>query len=209
MKPALPIPDTTTLPSQAKMRATASLNAPSMRAQSCSMAEASTRKTPRAYAAASAEPAGSRAGPGAPSLLIAPEETSASRLRESLGILGRCLTTGERSRHFLNEPSFRHAAQGGVERPTRPSGGHVQAKTKENDKRSRILDAAVRVFAERGFFGATVAEIARAAGVADGTIYLYFKSKDDVLLRLFDEKMTELLAEAKAAASQDGSAAAR
>ena len=85
----------------------------------------------------------------------------------------------------------------------------MQAKTKENDKRSRILDAAVRVFAERGFFGATVAEIARAAGVADGTIYLYFKSKDDVLLRLFDEKMTELLAEAKAAASQEGSAAAR
>ncbi|TMA20460.1 MAG: helix-turn-helix transcriptional regulator, partial [Deltaproteobacteria bacterium] len=40
-----------------------------------------------------------------------------------------------------------------------------------------MLDAAVRVFAERGFFGATVAEIARAAGVADGTIYLYFKSK--------------------------------
>jgi len=79
----------------------------------------------------------------------------------------------------------------------------VQAKTKENDKRSRILDAAVRVFAERGFFGATVAEIARAAGVADGTIYLYFKSKDDVLLRLFDEKMTELLAEAKAAAARD------
>jgi TetR/AcrR family transcriptional regulator, fatty acid metabolism regulator protein len=85
----------------------------------------------------------------------------------------------------------------------------MQAKTKENDKRARILDAAVRVFAERGFFGATVAEIARAAGVADGTIYLYFKGKDDVLLRLFDEKMAELLAEAKAAAAQGGSASAR
>jgi TetR/AcrR family transcriptional regulator, fatty acid metabolism regulator protein len=85
----------------------------------------------------------------------------------------------------------------------------MQAKTKENDKRARILDAAVRVFAERGFFGATVAGIARAAGVADGTIYLYFKSKDDVLLRLFDEKMTDLLDEAKAAAAQEGSASAR
>jgi TetR/AcrR family transcriptional regulator, fatty acid metabolism regulator protein len=85
----------------------------------------------------------------------------------------------------------------------------VQAKTRENGKRARILDAAVRVFAERGFFGATVAEIARAAGVADGTIYLYFKNKDDVLLRLFDEKMTELLGEAKAAAVQEGPAAAR
>ena len=85
----------------------------------------------------------------------------------------------------------------------------MQAKTKENDKRARILDAAVRVFADRGFFGATVAEIARTAGVADGTIYLYFKNKDDVLLRLFDEKMTELLGEAKAAAAQEGTASAR
>jgi TetR/AcrR family fatty acid metabolism transcriptional regulator len=85
----------------------------------------------------------------------------------------------------------------------------LQAKTRENDKRARILDAAVRVFAERGFFGATVAEIARAAGVADGTIYLYFKNKDDVLLRLFDEKMTELLGEAKAAAAQEGTSSAR
>ena len=85
----------------------------------------------------------------------------------------------------------------------------MQAKSKENDKRTRILDAAVRVFAERGFFGATVAGIARAAGVADGTNYLYFKSKDDVLLRLFDEKMTYLLAEAKAAAAPEGSASAR
>ena len=65
------------------------------------------------------------------------------------------------------------------------------------DKRARIMDAAIKVFAERGFHTATVAEIARAAGVADGTIYLYFKSKDDLLLRLFDEKMTELLAEAR------------
>jgi TetR/AcrR family transcriptional regulator, fatty acid metabolism regulator protein len=74
----------------------------------------------------------------------------------------------------------------------------VQAReTKGNDKRARILDAAIKVFAERGFHTATVAEIARAAGVADGTIYLYFKGKDDLLLRLFDEKMTELLAEAR------------
>jgi len=58
------------------------------------------------------------------------------------------------------------------------------------------------VFAERGFHSATVAEIARGAGVADGTIYLYFKGKDDLLLRLFDEKMTELVAEVKAALDQ-------
>src|SRR5262245_15390074 len=52
-------------------------------------------------------------------------------------------------------------------------------------KRARILDAAVLVFAEKGFYGAKVAEIAREAGVADGTIYLYFKSKDDLLISLF------------------------
>jgi TetR/AcrR family fatty acid metabolism transcriptional regulator len=86
----------------------------------------------------------------------------------------------------------------------------MQAReTNKTDKRARILDAAVKVFADRGFFTATVAEIARAAGVADGTIYLYFKSKDDLLLRLFDEKMSDLLTEARAAIDSEGSAAAR
>lgn len=66
-------------------------------------------------------------------------------------------------------------------------------------KRSAILDGAVRVFADKGFFNATVAEIARAAGVADGTIYLYFKSKDELLLSIFDEKMAELCDAARAA----------
>ncbi len=60
------------------------------------------------------------------------------------------------------------------------------------DKRARILEAAVRVFAGKSFFTATVAEIAREAGVADGTIYLYFKNKDDLLICLFEEKMGEL-----------------
>src|SRR3981081_2376837 len=82
--------------------------------------------------------------------------------------------------------------------------GHVRAALSDN--RARILDAAIKVFAERGFHTATVAEIARAAGVADGTIYLYFKGKDDLLLRLFDEKMTELLADAKAALAREHTA---
>src|SRR3954451_9727501 len=92
---------------------------------------------------------------------------------------------------------------------TRPAGrpATVQARdTRSNEKRGRILEAAVKVFAERGFHTATVAEIARAAGVADGTIYLYFKSKDDLLLRLFDEKMTELVAEVKEALSTERNA---
>jgi TetR/AcrR family fatty acid metabolism transcriptional regulator len=65
----------------------------------------------------------------------------------------------------------------------------VKEKPRENDKRERILDAAVKVFAQEGFFNAKVAQIAHVAGVADGTIYLYFKSKDDLLISLFEDRM--------------------
>ncbi len=61
------------------------------------------------------------------------------------------------------------------------------------DKRERILRAAVKVFARKGFFASRVSEIAKAAGVADGTIYLYFKNKDDVLTSLFEDRMSRLL----------------
>jgi len=60
------------------------------------------------------------------------------------------------------------------------------------DKRERILDAAERVFARRGFFASRVSEIAKDAGVADGTIYLYFKSKDDLLISLFETRMKQV-----------------
>ncbi len=60
------------------------------------------------------------------------------------------------------------------------------------DKHELILDAAVRVFAEKGFHGARISDVADAAGVADGTIYLYFKNKDDLLLSIFEEKMDQL-----------------
>lgn len=60
------------------------------------------------------------------------------------------------------------------------------------DKRDRILAAAERVFARRGFFAARVSEIAKDAGVADGTIYLYFKSKDDLLISLFELRMQQV-----------------
>ncbi|HEY0839871.1 MAG TPA: TetR/AcrR family transcriptional regulator [Vulgatibacter sp.] len=62
----------------------------------------------------------------------------------------------------------------------------------KGDKRARIVEAAIRVFADRGFHRATVAEVAREAEVADGTIYLYFKNKDDLLACLFEERMAEL-----------------
>jgi TetR/AcrR family fatty acid metabolism transcriptional regulator len=60
-------------------------------------------------------------------------------------------------------------------------------------KRARILKAAVKVFSRKGFFNSKVSEIAAAAGVADGTIYLYFRNKDDLLISLFEEKMGEVV----------------
>ena len=56
----------------------------------------------------------------------------------------------------------------------------------KNDKYQRILEAAVKVFARQGFHQSTVAQIAKEAGVADGTIYLYFKNKDDILVQFFN-----------------------
>jgi TetR/AcrR family fatty acid metabolism transcriptional regulator len=66
--------------------------------------------------------------------------------------------------------------------------------TRGGDKRDRILDAAVRVFARKGFHATRVSEVAKAAGVADGTIYLYFDSKDHLLVSLFEHRIERLLA---------------
>ncbi|NIR51086.1 TetR/AcrR family transcriptional regulator [candidate division KSB1 bacterium] len=68
----------------------------------------------------------------------------------------------------------------------------------KNDKRTRILRAAVKVFAQKGFYNAKVAEIAKGAGVADGTIYLYFKGKDEILISIFEEEMAKFIAKAHA-----------
>ena len=67
------------------------------------------------------------------------------------------------------------------------------------DKREAILRAATQVFAARGFFQAQVADVARAAGVAAGTVYLYFRSKDDLLVSLFERTMREAIADGRAA----------
>lgn len=61
-------------------------------------------------------------------------------------------------------------------------------------KRELILRAATRVFARNGYFNSKVADIARAADVADGTVYLYFKSKEEILHSIFDQNMTEAIA---------------
>ena len=60
-------------------------------------------------------------------------------------------------------------------------------------KRERILRAAIDVFAQSGYFNARVSEIAKAAGVADGTIYLYFDSKEDLLISVFREHTRDYL----------------
>jgi len=69
-------------------------------------------------------------------------------------------------------------------------------------KRDAILRAAIDVFAERGFFNAQVADVARAAGVAAGTVYLYFKSKDDLLVSIFERSMRDGLASGRAAVAK-------
>jgi len=65
------------------------------------------------------------------------------------------------------------------------------------DKRGAILRAAIRVFAHNGYFNSKVADIAREAGVADGTVYLYFKSKEEILHSIFDRSMEEAIAEGR------------
>ena len=73
----------------------------------------------------------------------------------------------------------------------------VAKKTSRNGssgKRELILRAATRVFATNGYFNSKVADIARAADVADGTVYLYFKSKEEILHSIFDQNMAEAIA---------------
>lgn len=65
--------------------------------------------------------------------------------------------------------------------------------SRANEKRERILEGALRAFAKKGFYNTKVSEIANEAGVADGTIYLYFKNKDDLLISLFEDRMEFLI----------------
>src|SRR6266566_8898983 len=69
-------------------------------------------------------------------------------------------------------------------------------------KKDAILRAAIDVFAERGYFNAQVADVARVAGVAAGTVYLYFRSKDDLLVSIFERAMRQCLAEGRASAAR-------
>lgn len=71
------------------------------------------------------------------------------------------------------------------------------ARKPEGDKRKQILDAAMGVFAQKGYFQARISDIARRAGVADGTIYLYFKNKEDIVVSLFADVLQRHLARAR------------
>jgi TetR/AcrR family transcriptional regulator, fatty acid metabolism regulator protein len=77
------------------------------------------------------------------------------------------------------------------------------------DKRDAILRAATKVFAQNGFFQSQVADVAKVAGVAAGTVYLYFKGKDDLLVSIFERSMKDVLAEGRAALEGNGDCAAR
>ena len=63
---------------------------------------------------------------------------------------------------------------------------------KKGGKRQQILDSAVAVFAEKGFYNAKVTDIAHKAGVAHGTVYLYFQTKEDILIQIFEEKFERI-----------------
>src|ERR1700720_4623462 len=66
------------------------------------------------------------------------------------------------------------------------------ARPRSEDKRNAILDAATRLFAERGLTAAPTSEISSAAGVAEGTLFTYFKTKDELINALYREIKLEL-----------------
>lgn len=73
----------------------------------------------------------------------------------------------------------------------------VKQAAATSEKRALILKAATKVFAQNGFFQSQVADVARLAGVAAGTVYLYFKGKDDLLVSIFERSMKDVLAEGR------------
>jgi TetR/AcrR family fatty acid metabolism transcriptional regulator len=87
----------------------------------------------------------------------------------------------------MNEHSFMSVA-------ARRAGKATRTDRERIDKRDLILRAAIDTFAARGFFNAQVADVARAAGVAAGTVYLYFRGKDDLLISIFERTMKEAIA---------------
>ena len=80
---------------------------------------------------------------------------------------------------------------------------------RESDKHQQIIEAAVRVFARNGYYNSRVSDIAREAGVASGTIYLYFKTKEEILVSLFREKMAAWVAYVREAIADESDPVAK
>lgn len=91
----------------------------------------------------------------------------------------------------MNEASFSRRKRGAA--PISQGNRTPSGKRGTGDKRERILDAAIGVFARSGFHAARVSDVAKAAGVADGTIYLYFDSKEALLLSILESRVERLL----------------
>ena len=71
----------------------------------------------------------------------------------------------------------------------------TQKRNTNADKYETILRAAIKVFAQKGYFNSKVSDIAGQAKIADGTVYLYFKSKEEILHSIFDRLMKEFILE--------------
>ena len=104
----------------------------------------------------------------------------------------------------MNEPSFIEGrpvppVPSSPARLDDPAPRAARTPAARSDKHGHILRAATRVFARHGFSDAQVADIAKEAGVAAGTVYLYFRSKDDLLATIFERTMREAIAEGRAA----------
>jgi len=74
---------------------------------------------------------------------------------------------------------------------------------RDPDKPQQIIDAAVKVFARKGYFNSRVSDVAREAGIAAGTIYLYFDTKQEILVTLFREKMAGFVSALRRAIAEE------
>jgi TetR/AcrR family fatty acid metabolism transcriptional regulator len=93
--------------------------------------------------------------------------------------------------------------------PKRPAGRPALDLLDEPEKRRAILHAAVRVFAEKGYHGCRVADVARQAGVAYGLVYHYFRNKEALLENVFAEQWAIFIGAIRAIREGPGSAAER
>ena len=93
------------------------------------------------------------------------------------------MRTGERGYRSLTESRLKRTQLSGI----KVKRGSVMARKRVGNKRERIIEAAAKLFGEKGYHDTTTAEIAESAGVAAGTIYIYFSSKEELLVAVFEE----------------------